>query len=91
MTANDNHAYLNRLFDIAFTIGIIGLTTSHHKTIETKTNNRHTWSVLLPKIGFLKYRNLETFLYINPFLKRTINHKDIIIDSVLLISFIPIR
>ena len=45
MTAYNNHAYPNWLFDMAFTIGIIGLIM-----IKTKTNNRYTCSVLLPKI-----------------------------------------
>ena len=42
MTANDNHAYLNRLYDIALKISIIGQIMSHQKTIQTKINNRHT-------------------------------------------------
>ena len=58
--------------------------------IQYKIYSSHMKVTLNSHNGFLKYRNLEMFLYINSFLKLTINHKNIIIDSVLLIIFISI-
>ena len=53
MTANNNHAYLKRLFDIAFMISIIWINHESSKNDQIKNNNRHTWSVLLPIIAIL--------------------------------------
>ena len=63
MTAYNDHACPNRLFDIAFTIGSnwINHESSKHDR-NKKTNNRHTWSLLLLKIAVF----LE--LYMLPFI-----------------------